>query len=227
MHDLISAIDSSILSVDCVEWLNILQQIVQQLFAQLLSFLCHNTSRNSFGCPVIGREMLATGFPNDCCLLVILRRSTCWFSSSQRASAESLARRQNAVVSTYVNDIVLLSLTPSTICWLHCSSLLIDLPVRRCFCLALLFTTADSFSSTADHSGPLAPADLSSSAEHDVVTDYIIIDGPLRCSSWFSFDVPADPSSSSSACSWFLSFQLINYTPAGSTWPLPDFEQLT
>ncbi|KZV26302.1 hypothetical protein F511_40642 [Dorcoceras hygrometricum] len=37
MHDLISAIDSSILSVDCVEWLNILQQIVQQLFAQLLS----------------------------------------------------------------------------------------------------------------------------------------------------------------------------------------------
>ncbi|KZV40163.1 hypothetical protein F511_29707 [Dorcoceras hygrometricum] len=47
MHDLISAIDSSILSVDCVEWLNILQQIVQQLFAQLLSILCHNTSRNS------------------------------------------------------------------------------------------------------------------------------------------------------------------------------------
>ncbi|KZV29256.1 protein furry-like [Dorcoceras hygrometricum] len=39
--------------------------------------------------------------------------------------------------------------------------------------------------------GPFAPADLSSYAEHDVVTDYIIIDGPLRCSSWFSFDVPA------------------------------------
>ncbi|KZV24920.1 hypothetical protein F511_24928 [Dorcoceras hygrometricum] len=75
--------------------------------------------------------------------------------------------------------------------------------------------------------GPFAPADLSSSAEHDVVTDYIIIDGPLRCSSWFSFDVPADPSSSSSACSWFLSYQLIHYAPAGSTWPLPDFEHLT
>ncbi|KZV41683.1 callose synthase 10-like [Dorcoceras hygrometricum] len=73
----------------------------------------------------------------------------------------------------------------------------------------------------------LAPADLSSSAEHDVVTNDIIIDGPLRCSSWFSFDVPADPSSSSSACSWFLSFQLIHYAPAGSTWPLPDFEHLT
>ncbi|KZV31184.1 hypothetical protein F511_05657 [Dorcoceras hygrometricum] len=58
--------------------------------------------------------------------------------------------------------------------------------------------------------GPFAPADLSSSAEHDVVTDYIIIDGPLRCSSWFSFDVPADPSSSSSACSWFF------IVPAGS-----------
>ncbi|KZV49690.1 hypothetical protein F511_23647 [Dorcoceras hygrometricum] len=43
--------------------------------------------------------------------------------------------------------------------------------------------------------GSFAPADLSSSAEHDVVTNDIIIDGPLRCSSWFSFDVPADPSS--------------------------------
>ncbi|KZV22351.1 hypothetical protein F511_26069 [Dorcoceras hygrometricum] len=75
--------------------------------------------------------------------------------------------------------------------------------------------------------GPFAPADLSSSTEHDVVTDYIIIDGPLRCSSWFSFDVPADPSSSSSVCSWFISFQLIHYAPAGSTWPPPDFEHLT
>ncbi|KZV54738.1 hypothetical protein F511_36347 [Dorcoceras hygrometricum] len=157
----------------------------------------------------------------------------------------------------------------------HKISLLIDLPVRRCFSLVLLFTTADSFSfllnallvvmsllitvascwmvmtsllmsstlsapaelSRSSSSlrlflasvpaGPFAPADLSSSAEHDVVTDYIIIDGPLRCSSWFSFDVPADPSSSSSACSWFLSFQLVHYAPAGSTWPLPDFEHLT
>ncbi|KZV18665.1 hypothetical protein F511_40663 [Dorcoceras hygrometricum] len=33
--------------------------------------------------------------------------------------------------------------------------------------------------------GPFAPADLSSSAEHDVVTNDIIIDGPFRCSSWF------------------------------------------
>ncbi|KZV55947.1 hypothetical protein F511_10265 [Dorcoceras hygrometricum] len=72
-----------------------------------------------------------------------------------------------------------------------------------------------------------AQAELSSSAEHDVVTDYIIIDGPLRCSSWFPFDVPAGSSSSSSACSWFISFQLIHYAPAGSTWPLPDFEHLT
>ncbi|KZV55737.1 hypothetical protein F511_22419 [Dorcoceras hygrometricum] len=72
-----------------------------------------------------------------------------------------------------------------------------------------------------------ATADLSSSADYDDVTDYIIIDGPLRCSSWFPFDVPAGPSSSSSACSWFLSFQLVHYAPAGSTWPPPDYEQLT
>ncbi|KZV50777.1 hypothetical protein F511_12021 [Dorcoceras hygrometricum] len=30
-----------------------------------------------------------------------------------------------------------------------------------------------------------------------------------------------------SACSWFLSFQLIHFAPAGSTWPPPDYEQLT
>ncbi|KZV33445.1 hypothetical protein F511_17761 [Dorcoceras hygrometricum] len=75
--------------------------------------------------------------------------------------------------------------------------------------------------------GPFAPADLTSSAEHDVVTNDIIIDGPLRCSSWFPFDVPAGSSSSSSACSWFISFQLIHCAPAGSTWPPPDFEHLT
>ncbi|KZV48858.1 hypothetical protein F511_16665 [Dorcoceras hygrometricum] len=177
------SIDSSILSVDCVEWLNVLQQVVQQLFAQLLSFLCHNTSRNSCffsasgcrffaihfesgfpfyycdwlsrrdlevlataGCPVVGREMLATGFPNDwldqtmsyqliqttsfamhprlvdyTSLLLCLKCTVaaCWSFLEEvpagffiaRPSAESLARRQNAVVSTYSNDIVLLSLT--------------------------------------------------------------------------------------------------------------------
>ncbi|KZV49425.1 hypothetical protein F511_36638 [Dorcoceras hygrometricum] len=74
------------------------------------------------GCPVVGREMLATGFPNDwmrsnswfivahawkyCCyLLVTLERSTCWFSSSQRASAESLARRQNVVLPAEHDDV--------------------------------------------------------------------------------------------------------------------------
>ncbi|KZV40082.1 hypothetical protein F511_26534 [Dorcoceras hygrometricum] len=70
--------------------------------------------------------------------------------------------------------------------------------------------------------GLLAPTDLSSSAEHDVVTD-----APLGCSSWFPFDVPAGPSSSSSACSWFLSLHLVHYAPAGSTWPPPNNEQLT
>ncbi|KZV23041.1 hypothetical protein F511_28711 [Dorcoceras hygrometricum] len=50
----------------------------------------------------------------------------------------------------------------------------------------------------------IVPADLSSSADHDVVIDDIIIDGPFRCSSWFPFDVPAGPSSSFSACSWFI-----------------------
>ncbi|KZV50008.1 hypothetical protein F511_21862 [Dorcoceras hygrometricum] len=138
-------------------------------------------------------------------LLVTLESCTCWFSSSQRASAESLARRQNAVVPTYSNDIVLLSLTPTLLLLYRSSSNL------RLFLASV-------------PAGPLAPADLSSYAEYDVVTNDIVIDGPLRCSSWFSFDVPADPSSSSSACSWIISFQLIHYAPAGSTWPPPDFE---
>ncbi|KZV51166.1 hypothetical protein F511_33257 [Dorcoceras hygrometricum] len=50
------------------------------------------------------------------CCSFLLVSCDCWIST-QRASAESLARRQNAVVSTYVNDIVLLSLSPSTNCW--------------------------------------------------------------------------------------------------------------
>ncbi|KZV52244.1 hypothetical protein F511_40372 [Dorcoceras hygrometricum] len=139
MHDLISAIDSSILSVDCIEWLNILQQIVQQLFAQLLSFLCHNTSRNScFFSASVCRSFaihFASGFPFHCCDwctdvdLEVLATAGCQFVGREmllpaghleevpagfiiaRPSAESLARRKNAVVSTYSNDIVLLSLT--------------------------------------------------------------------------------------------------------------------
>ncbi|KZV40290.1 hypothetical protein F511_25066 [Dorcoceras hygrometricum] len=48
LHDLISAIDSSILSVDCVEWL-------------------------AAGCPVVGREMLATEF-------IALKCSCDWYN---------------------------------------------------------------------------------------------------------------------------------------------------
>ncbi|KZV50467.1 serine/threonine-protein kinase TOR-like [Dorcoceras hygrometricum] len=115
------------------------------------------------GCPVVGREMLATGFPND------------WLDqtmSHQLIQTTSFAMHPRLLVFSH------------QLIFLH---LLI----------------------------------------HDVVTDDIIIDGPLRCSSWFPFDVPAGPSSSSSACSWILSFQLVHYVPAGSTWLLPDYEQLT
>ncbi|KZV44022.1 hypothetical protein F511_30980 [Dorcoceras hygrometricum] len=67
-----------------------------------------------------------------------------------------------------------------------------------------------------------ATADLSSSADYDDVTDYIIIDGPLRCSSWFPFDVPAGPPSFFSACSWppksrFTVFSSCSATVSDST----------
>ncbi|KZV56908.1 putative LRR receptor-like serine/threonine-protein kinase [Dorcoceras hygrometricum] len=139
------------------------------------------------GCPVVGREMLATGFSND------------WLDqtmSYQLIQTKSFAMHPRLV--DYITEALV---------WMNCSSRLVS-----CDC---------------SPAGLLTPADLSSSADHDVVTDDIIIDGPLRCSSWFPFDVPAGSSSSSSACSWFLSFQLVHYAPAGSTWPPPDYEQLT
>ncbi|KZV21355.1 hypothetical protein F511_18889 [Dorcoceras hygrometricum] len=48
-------------------------------------------------------------------LLVALESCTCWF----------LARRQKAIVSIYLNDIVFLSQSSNTIDWFYCSSLLI------------------------------------------------------------------------------------------------------
>ncbi|KZV42635.1 hypothetical protein F511_17559 [Dorcoceras hygrometricum] len=63
--------------------------------------------------------------------------------------------------------------------------------------------------------GLLAPADLSSSADHDVVTDDIIIDGPLRCSSWFPlmFQLVHLPllalAAGSYRSNWFTMLQLV------------------
>ncbi|KZV46625.1 hypothetical protein F511_37857 [Dorcoceras hygrometricum] len=142
------------------------------------------------GCPVVGREMLATGFPNDWLyqtmsyqliqttsfvmhpqLVVPLLASgctvaTCWLLPSQSPSAESLARKQNDVVSTYSNDIVLLSLTSSIIC---------------CFLLIVMSLLMSSLLSSP--AGLLAPADLYSSADHDA--------SPMTSSSMVHLDVPA------------------------------------
>ncbi|KZV40669.1 hypothetical protein F511_32379 [Dorcoceras hygrometricum] len=136
-----------------------------------------------------------------------------WMHYSLRL-VEQLVTGILRLVNFFLYDVALSLASGSSIDWFYCSFLLIV--------MSLLMSS--SLSSLA---GLLAPADLSSSVDHDVVTDDIIIDGPLRCSSWFPFDVPAGPSSSSSACSWILSFQLVHYVPAGSTWPPPDYEQLT
>ncbi|KZV49289.1 hypothetical protein F511_38667 [Dorcoceras hygrometricum] len=152
------------------------------------------------GCPVVGREKLATRFPND------------WLDqtmSYQLIQTTSFAMHPRMIEYNAV-----------ALDWMYKLPAALQLNfLHRSSSLRLFLASVPA--------GPLAPADLSSSAEHDVVTDYIIIDGPLRCSSCFSFDVPADPSSSSSACSWFISYQLIHYAPAGSTWPPPEFEHLT
>ncbi|KZV30601.1 ABC transporter A family member 2-like [Dorcoceras hygrometricum] len=53
-----------------------------------------------------------------------------------------------------------------------------------------------------------ATADLSSSADYNDVTDYIIIDGPLRCSSWFPFLLLA-LATGSYRSNWFTMLQLV------------------
>ncbi|KZV23773.1 hypothetical protein F511_27699 [Dorcoceras hygrometricum] len=81
------------------------------------------------------------------------------------------------LVKFFLYDVALSLAFGSSIDWFYCSFLLIV--------MSLLMS-----SSLSSPAGLLAPADLSSSADHDVVTDDIIID-------------------------------------AGSTWPPPDYEQLT
>ncbi|KZV47121.1 hypothetical protein F511_25467 [Dorcoceras hygrometricum] len=161
------------------------------------------------GYPVVGRKMLATGF--------IALKLAC---DCAKPSAES-----------YEGKTLSYQLIQTTS---FCNRQL-QTPTAGCTTTGYFFASADLYRSSSIlrllsasvPAGPFAPADLTSSAEHDVVTNDIIIDGPLRCSSWFLFDVPAGSSSSSSACSWFISFQLIHCVPAGSTWPPPDFEHLT
>ncbi|KZV23512.1 hypothetical protein F511_39608 [Dorcoceras hygrometricum] len=207
------------------------------------------------GCPVVGREMLATGFPNDwldqtmsyqlikrhrlLCILdwlnISLKLSSgctiaaCWSLPSQSPSAEFLARKQSAVVSIYPNDIVLLSLTSSIICCLRlveqvkiCLQLVVQSLVVKC--LRLDFQTTAACWSLPSQS---PSAEFLARKQNAVVSIYpndivlLSLTSSIICCS------PAGPSSSSSACSWFLSFQLVHYAPAGSTWPPPNYEQLT
>ncbi|KZV24131.1 hypothetical protein F511_22781 [Dorcoceras hygrometricum] len=147
--------------------------------------------------------MLATGFPND------------WLDQTM---SYQLIQTTSFAMHPRLVDYITVALV-----WMYCSSRLLPADCDDITADVIIADSSFLFTSTS----ACATADLSSSADYDDVTDYIIIDGPLRCSSWFPFDVPAGPSSSSSACSWFLSFQLVHYAPACSTWPPPDYEQLT
>ncbi|KZV50622.1 hypothetical protein F511_33279 [Dorcoceras hygrometricum] len=167
-----------------------------------LAQLTKCASESVSGCPVVGREKLATVFPNDwmrsnnwfivahaweyCCyLLVSLERVPAGFVIANHRL--NLTKAKLCRINLF-KRIVLLSLSPSTNCWLYCDWILLVRPdlYRSSSILRLFLASVPA--------GPFAPADLSSSAEHDVVTNDIIIDGPLRCSSWFPFDVPAGSS---------------------------------
>ncbi|KZV21997.1 hypothetical protein F511_40597 [Dorcoceras hygrometricum] len=88
--------------------------------------------------------------------------------------------------------------------WVHCSLRLCDVALSLAsgssidwfYCSFLLTTSSLS-----------APADLSSSADHDDVTDDIIIIGPLGCSSWFPSSLALAAGSYRS--SWFTMLQLV------------------
>ncbi|KZV25254.1 hypothetical protein F511_24265 [Dorcoceras hygrometricum] len=75
---------------------------------------------SSFDNSFLATEYINTATGNLCVATESPVASTAEISM-QSIPAESLSQEQNAVVSTYVNDIVLLSLTPNSICWLHCS----------------------------------------------------------------------------------------------------------
>ncbi|KZV51455.1 hypothetical protein F511_25035 [Dorcoceras hygrometricum] len=124
LHDLISAIDSSILSVDCVEWLNVL----------------------AAGCPVVGREMLATGFPND------------WLD---QAMSYQLIQTTSFAMHPRLVDYITVALV-----WMHCSCLLVSLERSTC----CLDPTAD----TSSLSAPAELS--SSADCDDITADVIIAD---------------------------------------------------
>ncbi|KZV57318.1 hypothetical protein F511_24544 [Dorcoceras hygrometricum] len=106
---------------------------LSQHFAQQL-FLCRLDMQSTVafewinlataGCPVVGREMLATGFPNDC-------------ARAKRCRINLCKRHCFAIANSKYQLLVAMRLdTSSSTTSLH---------------LLRLFTTADRFSSTADH----------------------------------------------------------------------------
>ncbi|KZV55125.1 hypothetical protein F511_22637 [Dorcoceras hygrometricum] len=213
LHDLISAIDSSILSVDCVEWLNSCSLsyclfFVTTLRATAVSFLrlvvapLQFTSHLVFlfiavtgcpdvdlevlataGCPVVGREMLATGFPND------------WLD--QTMSYQLIQTTLFAMHPRLVDYITV------ALVWMHCSCLLVSLERSTCWFLAqnhlLNLTKAKRCRINLCKRHRFAIANF----KHQL----------LLTAELFFFDTsPAD---------------FTDPVPAGSTWPPPDFEHLT
>ncbi|KZV35801.1 hypothetical protein F511_38944 [Dorcoceras hygrometricum] len=111
----------------------------------------------------------------------------------------------------YCDDVIIVDPSAEATAGFHCSFLLI----------------ADV---TADFIFPLA---LQLIFSHQLIFLHllIMISSPMTSSSMVHLDVPAGSLLMFqlvhiffSACSWFLSFQLIHYAPAGSTWPPPDYE---
>ncbi|KZV56707.1 F-box/kelch-repeat protein [Dorcoceras hygrometricum] len=86
--------------------------ISQRLVDQMMSYQLIQTTSFAMHPRLVKYNAEALVWMYCSCLLV---SCDCWLSS-QRAPAESLAQEQNAVVSTYVNDIVLQSLSPNSIC---------------------------------------------------------------------------------------------------------------
>ncbi|KZV30053.1 hypothetical protein F511_27062 [Dorcoceras hygrometricum] len=148
------------------------------------------------GCPVVGREKLATGFPND------------WLDQTM---SYQLIQTTSFAMNPRLVDYITVALV-----WMHCSSLLVSLERSTCWFLAqnhlLNLTKAKRCRTNLSKRHRFA---IANSKYHLLLSAELFFFDTSPAD--FTVPVPAGSSFLFSACSWLSSFQLVHYAPAGST----------
>ncbi|KZV16961.1 TMV resistance protein N-like [Dorcoceras hygrometricum] len=131
-------------------------------------------------------------------MLLLLASGSCDWLATQTLPAESLAREQNAVVSTYVNDIQLIHISSRLDAAVACVWILrLHLLMNSSLRLDISFTTSLLLASGCKLPADSCDCSLKPSAEYDDVTDDVI---------------NANPSADSYCECKTLSFQFIHAT---------------